>query len=90
MTDLQHILVYTSECVCGSAAYVYLFCNLLPHGCKCSCSVDILLITDVWNINQDPGLSVDETVQDVFLKGWQVVGDLMAMPHVQGVMAVRE
>ena len=33
---------------------------------------------------------MNEAVQNVFLKSWQIIGDLMATPHAQGVVAVGE
>ena len=33
---------------------------------------------------------MNETIKNMFLKGWQVIRDLMAMPHMQWVVAVRE
>ena len=33
---------------------------------------------------------MDEAVQDMFLKSWQVIGDLLALAHVERVVAVGE
>ena len=70
--------------------FVYLFCNLLPHSCKHGCSVDILLVSDVRDVHQNGGLAMDEAVQDMFLKSWQVIGDLLALAHAERVVAVGE
>ena len=42
------------------------------------------------DIHQNGGLAVDEPIQDVFLKSLKVVGHLLAPPHAEGVVAVRE
>ena len=69
---------------------LYLFCDLLPHSCKHGCSVDILLVSDMRDVHQNGGLAMDEAVQDMFLKSWQVIGDLLALAHVERVVAVGE
>ena len=70
--------------------FAYLFCNLLPHSCKHGCSVDILLVSDVRDVHQNGGLAMNEAVQDMFLKSWQVIGDLLALAHAERVVAVGE
>ena len=42
------------------------------------------------DVYQNGGLAVDEPIQDVFLESWEVVGHLLAPPHAEGVVAVRE
>ena len=68
----------------------YLWSHLLPHSCKHGCSVDVLLVPDVRDVYQNGGLAMDEPIQDVFLESWEVVGHLLAPPHAEGVVAVRE
>ena len=68
----------------------YLWCHLLSYGSKFGCSVDILLVADMGDIDQDGGLPMDKAVQDIFLQGWEVVGDLTTLAQTEGVVAVRE
>ena len=69
----------------------YLWCNFLSHSCKLGRSIDILLVTDMWDIfDINNRLPMNEAVQDTFLKSWQVIGDLMTLAHTEGVVAVRE
>ena len=42
------------------------------------------------DVHQNGGLAVDEPIQDEFLESWEVVGHLLALPHAEGVVAVRE
>ena len=62
--------------------------NVLPNGSKGSCSVDILPIghlRDIWN---DQWLAVDKLIQEIFLKGLEVVGNVLAFSYGEGVVAV--
>ena len=69
---------------------VYLWRNLPSDGSKCGCSVDVFLVADLRDIHQDPGLSVDETIENVLLECRQVIRDLVPMSHTQGVATVGE
>ena len=42
------------------------------------------------NFHKDSRLPMDETVQDTFLQGWEVIQDLMTLTHPQGIVAVGE
>ena len=42
------------------------------------------------DVHQNGGLAMDEAVQDMFLKSWQVIGDLLALAHAERVVAVGE
>ena len=33
---------------------------------------------------------MDELIQEVFLKSWEIVGHILTLPHGEGVAAVRE
>ena len=33
---------------------------------------------------------MDEPIQEVLLKGWEIVGNILTLPHGEGVAAVRE
>ena len=80
-------MVYTKQ---QFSLKYYLWCHLLSHGSKFGCSVDILLVADMGDIDQDGGLPMDKAVQDIFLQGWEVVGDLTTLAQTEGVVAVRE
>ena len=42
------------------------------------------------DVYKDGGFAMNESVQDTFLKSWQVIGDLATLTHTEGVVAVRE
>ena len=62
--------------------------NVLPNGSKGSCSVDILPIGHLRDIRNDQWLAVDKLIQEIFLKGLEVVGNVLAFSYGEGVVAV--
>ncbi len=53
-------------------------------------SVDVFPVHHWWYVRQNQGLSVDEPVQNVFLKGREVVGDLLPLADGEAIAAMRE
>ena len=62
--------------------------NVLPNGSTGSCSVDVLPIGHLRDIRNDQWLAVDKLIQEIFLKGLEVVGNVLAFSYGEGVVAV--
>ena len=64
--------------------------NVLPNSSKRGCSADILPIRHMGDFRENEWFAVDEPIQELFLKGWEVIGNVLAFSHGEGVVAVRK
>ena len=64
--------------------------HFLPYSSKGCSSVDILLVCHKRDVCKNKGLAMYEPIQDMFLQGLMVIGDVLPLPNGEGVVAVRQ